>query len=428
MSHFRASPTLRMEPMLDGYNDNSLLQASCQTVGNPMLARMAALYAEQRDTKRASCARLVDYGCSGGRNSTAPVQTLTQTLRSSLPALSVECVLQDLPSNTWNRVMLQEAPKLTTAFDANVHVLCVGNSFYNQICADESVDLAYSYVAAHFLSDSPPLPSHVLMHEADENERGAWRVQAANDWERFLLHRARELKRGGKMMISTMSRDSSGYSWQQVSHLVWENIQAACSRGSLTTREAEALCIPACLRSEAEILAPFNASSPVAGLLEPQLLEFARTQVHGERTLPHAVLAARVRRRIESVWGGMFVTQLMRLGRDDATARAVLQDVWDGVEEILVHDTSRAAAGARVMPRRSPTTPARTGAVIRSRYPMGPRILDDTLAQRGASDGHRGRADDDHEGRVRPAATLFSASLPAIVPPAGATDRLGYAD
>src|SRR6266542_4097272 len=198
---------------------------------------------------------------------------------------------------------------------------------------------------------------------------------------------------------------------------VWENIQAACSRGSLTTREAEALCIPACLRSEAEILAPFNASSPVAGLLEPQLLEFARTQVHGERTRPHAVLAARVRRRIESVWGGMFVTQLMRLGRDDATARAVLQDVWDGVEEILVHDTSRAAAGARVMPRRSPTTPARTGAVIRSRYPMGPRILDDTLAQRGASDGHRGRADDDHEGRVRPAATLFSASLPAIVPP-----------
>jgi hypothetical protein len=327
--------------MLDGYNDNSLLQASCQTVGNPMLARMAAHYAEQLDTARTSCARLVDYGCSGGRNSTGPMQTLIQRLRSSLPALSAECVLQDLPSNTWNRVMLLEAPKLTTAFDAKVHVLCVGNSFYNQICADESVDLAYSYVAAHFLSDSPPLTSHVLMHEADDNERGAWAVQSANDWERFLLLRARELKRGGKIMISTMSRDMSGYSWEQYSHLVWENIQAACSRGSLTAREAEALCIPACLRSEAEILAPFRGSSPVAGLLELRLLEFASTQVDGERTLPHAVLAARVRRRIESVWGGMFVTQLTRLGRDDVTARAVLRDVWDRVEELLVQDTSR---------------------------------------------------------------------------------------
>jgi serine/threonine protein kinase len=39
-----------------------------------------------------------------------------------------------------------------------------------------------------------------------------WIAQAARDWETFLLLRARELKPGGKMMISTMSRDDSGYS------------------------------------------------------------------------------------------------------------------------------------------------------------------------------------------------------------------------
>jgi hypothetical protein len=220
-----------------------------------------------------------------------------------------------------------------------VHVLCVGTSFYDQICADASVDLAYSYVAAHFLSDTPPLRSHVLMHEADD-ERDAWALQAARDWETFLLLRARELKRGGTMMISTMSRDTSGYSWQHFSHLVWESIQAACSKGSLTRREAEALCIPTCLRSEAEILAPFTGESRVAGLLELRLLEFARTEINGERTLPAATLAARMRRRIESVWGGMFVAQLTRLGRDEATARTVLREIWERVEELLVQDTA----------------------------------------------------------------------------------------
>ena len=89
---------------------------------------------------------------------------------------------------------------------------------------------AYSYVATHFLSDSMPLASHVMMHESAPRERAAWEAQAARDWEHFLLLRARELKKGGKMMISTMSRDSSGYSWQEFSHLVWDSIQQVCSR------------------------------------------------------------------------------------------------------------------------------------------------------------------------------------------------------
>ncbi len=332
---------LRMEAMLNSYNDNSALQASCQTVGNPILANMASQYAAELATQRVSCVRLVDYGCSGGRNSYDPLQTLVQTLRSTFAELPAECVLQDLPSNTWNQVMMLEAPRLTTSLAGTVHVLCVGNSFYNQICVDESVDLAYSYVAAHFLSDTPPLSSHVMMHEADDDERAAWAVQAASDWEQFLLLRARELKRGGRMMISTMSRDTCGYSWQQFSHLVWESIQRACTRGSLNRREAEALCIPACLRSEAEILAPFTGSSRVASLLEPGLREFARTQVDSERKLPPRLLATRIRRRIEAVWGGMFVTQLARLGRNEHAAREILLEVWDMVEELLLHEPSR---------------------------------------------------------------------------------------
>jgi hypothetical protein len=292
---------MRMEPMLDTYNDNSALQATCQAVGNPMLAHMATTYGAGVPRESSSVVRLAEYGCSGGRNSYAPMHTMISVLRSQSPGVRAECVLEDLPSNTWHQVM-EQAPRLAAAFAGGVRVLCTGTSFYNQVCGDASLDLAYSYVSAHFLSDSLPLASHVMMHESAPAERTAWEAGAARDWENFLRLRARELKKGGKLIISTMSRDGSGYSWKEFSHLVWDSLQRACSRRALAKREVETLSIPACLRSEAEIMAPFSSSSLV-------------------------------RRRVEAVWGGMFLTQLGRLGRSATSSRKVMGEVWDLFEE-----------------------------------------------------------------------------------------------
>src|SRR4029453_19330402 len=129
------------------------------------------------------------------------------------------------------------------------------------------------------------LSTHVLMHESSNGERTPWVAQAVRDWETFLMLRARELKPGGKMMISTMSRDDSGYSWKEFSHMVWHSIQKVHSRGTLLKREVEALCIPACLRSESELLAPFARKSQLGSLLEINSLQFVRTEVDGERPL-----------------------------------------------------------------------------------------------------------------------------------------------
>jgi gibberellin A4 carboxyl methyltransferase len=330
---------MRMEPMLDSYNENSALQATCQTVGNPMLAHMASTYGAGLP-KDAAGVRLAEYGCSGGRNSYAPLHTIVSALRRARKDLVAECVLEDLPSNTWQQVMAV-APRLTAAFDGRVQVLCAGTSFYNQVCSDASLDLAYSYVASHFLSGSLPLESHVMMHEGAPRERSAWEARAATDWESFLLLRARELKKGGKLLVSTMSRDASGYSWKEFSHLVWDSVRRASSKGSLSAREAEALCIPACLRSEAEILAPFSSSSLVSASFAVDSLQFARTEVDGERSLPADVLAPILRRRVEAVWGGMFLTQLGRLGRTTTSSRQVMGEVWDLFEEEIARDTSR---------------------------------------------------------------------------------------
>jgi hypothetical protein len=327
-----------MEPMLDTYNDNSTIQATCQRVGNPMLATMAQAYGDTQNGIRLM--RIAEYGCSGGRNSTAPMQNMIAMLHTTRPDLRAECVLEDLPSNPWHLVM-QEVPKLTGAFGGNVQVLCAGTSFYDQVCADDSLDLAYSYVAVHFLSSAPPLASHVMMHEGTPEERAAWSAQAAKDWERFLLLRARELKKGARMMLSTMGRDQSGYSWQQFSHLVWDAIRAVHADGALTKQEMETLCIPASLRSEEEVLAPFRSGGAVAESFKVDSFDFLRTEIDGERAVDIAVLAPRLRKRVEAVWGGMFVAQLIRLGRTEASAREVMDEVWDRFEDAMAADPSR---------------------------------------------------------------------------------------
>jgi hypothetical protein len=138
-----------------------------------------------------------------------------------------------------------------------------------------------------------------------------------------------------------MSRDSSGYSWKQFSHSVWDSIREVRSRGSLAKQEAEALCIPACLRSEAEIMAPFAPTSALGSLFAVDSLQFSRTEVDGERDLPASILAPLVRRRVESVWGGMFLTQLGRLGRTAASSIGIMREVWDRFEERIAQDTTR---------------------------------------------------------------------------------------
>jgi hypothetical protein len=327
---------MRMEPMLASYNDNSAIQATCQRIGNPMLARMAARVAEVRP-RDAGAVRIVEYGCSGGRNSIDPMHSIVSTFLAGAPELQFECILEDLPANPWHQVMV-EAPRLVRMSEGRARVLCAGTSFYQPVCADRSIDVAYSYVAAHFLDDASPMTSHVLPHEANATERRAWDASAARDWERFLELRSRELKPGARMLVSTMSRDGDGYSWREFSHIVWDSIRAT---KALSQREIERLCIPASLRSEAEIMAPFATGRPLSTVFHVDDLQLLRTEIAGERTLAIELLAPLLRRRVESVWGGVFVTQLIDLGRAADSAQMVMREVWDRFEQEMARDPAR---------------------------------------------------------------------------------------
>jgi hypothetical protein len=87
-------------------------------------------------------------------------------------------------------------------------------------------------------------------------------------------------------------------------------------------------------------MAPFTSNPLVSSSFEVNSLEFSETEVEGERNLPASVLAKVIRRRVQAVWGGMFLTQLTRLGRSASSARNVTGELWDLFEEAISKDTA----------------------------------------------------------------------------------------
>lgn len=319
----------------------------------------------KRPSPKNTGGRIVEFGCSGGRNSINPVKAIVSGPANNDDAV-FEVVLEDLPSNPWHQV--------TAITDAHRHILpnvrflCAGASFYEPVCAPKPVDLAYSYVAVHFLSDAPTLADHLIYHESQDSvTKKVWADQAADDWERLLVRRAEEMKPGGKLLLSSMGRcDDDNYSWKFFSGTLWEAMHKClpevsythvssnmlCSSGMLmldvrcgaglfqilSVDEVAALRIPTSLRNEAEILAPFQANGTLHTEFSVEKLEFAFKEVEGETSAPD--LASLYRRRIEAVWGSVLVSQLTANGRSEQDATEAMTKVWDEYEKMAEKDPS----------------------------------------------------------------------------------------
>lgn len=319
-----------MEPMLTTYNSNSALQETCQRIGNPILEKFSTAL----DLK-ASGGRIAEFGCSGGRNSIEPVKTIV----GNTPNGAVfEAILEDLPTNPWHQVTeIVDSHRVALP---HVRFLCAGTSFYEPVCAPKSLDLAYSYVSVHFLSNAPPLKDHLIYHESqDAQAQKLWSEQAASDWERLLLLRANEMKPGGKLLLSTMGRcNDDGYSWKIFSSAVWEAM-LKCSPDILSPDELALLRIPTSLRNEQEILAPFQSNGgSLSKVFSVDHLEFAFTDVGGEKDDNPQQLASLYRRRIEAVWGGLLINQLVENGRKPEDAAAAMTKVWNEFETMVERD------------------------------------------------------------------------------------------
>ena len=112
---------------------------------------------------------------------------------------SITVLYNDQPTSDWKVAYRKHS-------DVQYHTLLAPVSFYEQICADNSVDIGYSNMACHWLSR---LPCHIpdRIFTFDSTFSGAADIyecqkQAEEDWVTILSNRYHELKHDGVVLLN----------------------------------------------------------------------------------------------------------------------------------------------------------------------------------------------------------------------------------
>jgi SAM dependent carboxyl methyltransferase len=251
------------------YNRSSRVQAAGLSPAVPLLER-AARGAELPPSPEPLV--IVDYGSSAGRNSLLPLSLAISVLRDRIGAdRAISVVHTDLPDNDFSALfqILALDPDSYVHDDPAVFPCAVGRSFYEQILPSSSVTLGWSSWAVQWLSRVPALiPDQVqVAYSQDAGVRSAFYQQAADDWRCFLLHRAAELRPGGRLVVLSMALDDHGdFGYKPCVVAIYGAVLDLVHEGFITKEEARRMVIPTVGRSRRDFTAPFAESNSFADL------------------------------------------------------------------------------------------------------------------------------------------------------------------
>ena len=215
---------------------------------------------------------LADYGASTGHNSLLPIGAaigvLAKRIRKDQAVLVTHTDVAENDFTTLFRTLADD-PDSYLRRDVAAYVTAIGRSFYSQILPSDSVTLAWSSWAIHWLSRLPaPIEDHVLpAFSADPAVRAACARQAAEDWHEFIAFRGRELVPNGRLVVLTMGRDESGeFGMRPLIDSVYATLQDLVGSGLITAGELRTMVIPIVGRHEKDFVAPFAPKGRFEGL------------------------------------------------------------------------------------------------------------------------------------------------------------------
>lgn len=285
---------------------------------------------------------VADYGSATGKNSIAAVNVVADVLARHPPALPLSLHFCDQPDNDWKVL----AARLSDAF-AQRHDVTYGmypRSFYGPVLPPQSVDIGWSAIAVHWLSARPPVSIDGLWpHGKLGAQRAPFAEQARRDWSLFLAQRARELRRGGQLIVIAACSGADGASSADAYlDMPWEAIRELERDGALGASERAAMHVPTYYRSASEWRAPFGAPG-----LPLELVDYA------EEVLPDALWAAYEssgdRAAFAAAWVGWLrafseplLSAALAPERGAEQRRALLDDIYRRTAERVVRDPERA--------------------------------------------------------------------------------------
>jgi hypothetical protein len=235
------------------YNEHSRPQHVAGEEGIPLLVRAAESI--QLDPSRGVV--VADYGASQGRNSLDPMRALIRTLRGRLaPGTPISIVHTDLPTNDFAALFttLETDPQSYLRAGTDVFAYAAGRSFYEQIFPPAHISIGWTSITVHWLSSVPvPIRYHIFSTLADPVERSAYAARAAADWRQFLVHRARELTAGGRLVVVGSGADDHGRSGaEHLMDLANGVLAEMVAEDSLRPEEYQRMVLPMYYRTQDE--------------------------------------------------------------------------------------------------------------------------------------------------------------------------------
>ena len=224
--------------------------------------------------------RLADFGAADGGTSIDLVRRVVADVKRRDPAREVAVTYTDLPRNDYSALFTmlaggREGVKSYLHEHDGVFAFAAGTSFYDPIFPTGTLDFGFSATAMHWLSSLPGrISDHVHAVGASGAELEAFRAHALRDWESILLHRARELRSGGRLVMSNFCIDeqgrylgnTGGVNMFDTFDALW---RAMAEDGEISDEEYRATAFPQFYKTVDEYCAPLtDEASPVhrAGL------------------------------------------------------------------------------------------------------------------------------------------------------------------
>jgi hypothetical protein len=222
---------------------------------------------------------IADYGAGTGHNSVLPICAAIAVLRKrTRPEHSILVTHTDLPENDFTALFrtLTADPDSYLKRDRASFASAVGRSYYSQILPSNSVNLAWSSWALHWLGGPVPASDHLLAaYGSDEASRAAHARQASHDWHEFVAFRGRELCPGGRLVVTTLGVDEDGeLGFRPLLDAIAATLDELSHDGVLTTDELRAMSIPIVGRRPKDFESPFAPSGTFEKLSIVQLETF----------------------------------------------------------------------------------------------------------------------------------------------------------
>lgn len=209
---------------------------------------------------------IAEYGAGDARNGLAPIGHAIAVLRKRIrPEHPITVAHTDTPDNNFSTMFrtLHDDPRSYLRGDRAAFAVAVGRSYLTQILPSESVHLAWSAWAIHWLSAVPAAVSdHIqVSYSADASVRAAYARQAAHDWHEFVAFRGRELCPGGRLVVLTMGADEGGqFGLGPLLDALMHALSELQADGLITDYDRRAMHVPIVGRTEQDFRSPFAPS------------------------------------------------------------------------------------------------------------------------------------------------------------------------